>query len=187
VRKIAAIVLLALLLFNWFGYRILMHHLQERADWHLEAKLDIEDYDVTQLIELKIPLNMPYQLNRTDFERIDGEVEIEGIHYKYVKRKVINDSLILLCLPHEQKMKIENAKDDFFKQVNDLQTDAPKKVPGKNSTSTFTNILSDYLLLQNEWIAPHLSNQSTLYYSIYSHLLGSVYSDVAERPPNCCY
>lgn len=184
-RKIAVILLLSLLLFNWFGYRIVTYHLQHKADRQLEAKLDIENYDVSQLIELKIPLNMPYQSNRPDFERVDGEIEIDGVLYKYVKRKVINDSLILLCLPNEQKMKIENAKDDFFKQVNDLHATSPNNAPGKNNASTFKNILSDYLLLRNDWITPPISNQMIIYFSENCDLLGSLSLDTAERPPNC--
>ena len=104
------------------------NYFQVKADQQLEARLDVDDYDISQLIELKVPLNMPYQLNRTDFERVDGEIVIEGILYKYVKRRVFNDSLILLCLPNEQKMKIEGAKKNFFSLVNDLQTSSKIRI-----------------------------------------------------------
>lgn len=183
-RQIAAILLLTILVFNWFGYRIVANYFQGKADQQLEARLDIEDYDVSQLIELKVPLNMPYQLNHTDFERVDGEIEIEGIHYKYVKRRVFNDSLVLLCLPNEQKMKIEGAKKSFFSLVNDLQPSS-KKESGNNNTPTIKNILSEYFLVKNDWITPLFLSLSTIYFSKNSTAPRVRYKAVAEQPPNC--
>ena len=113
-RKIAAILLLVILLFNWIGYRLFADFLQHRADVRLEAKLDKNDYSEDQLIEIKVPLNLPYQLNWSQFERFDGEIDVDGIHYKYIKRKIYNDSLVLLCLPNQTKQNIEKAKDEYF-------------------------------------------------------------------------
>ena len=105
-RKIAAILLLVILLFNWVGYRLLTNVLQHRANIQLEAKLDKNDYKEDDLIEIRVPVNLPYQLNWTSFERFDGEIDVDGIHYKYVKRKIYNDSLILLCLPNQAKQNL---------------------------------------------------------------------------------
>ena len=85
-KKLAAILLVALLFFNWYGYRLITDYMQQRSDAQLEARLDQNDYDESQLIELRVPLNLPYHNDWTEFERYDGEVEIEGVHYKYVKR-----------------------------------------------------------------------------------------------------
>src|SRR5439155_4988660 len=60
-RKIASILLICLLLFNWYGYRFVTNYLQKKADSQLEARLDVNDYDESQLIEIRIELNIPYQ------------------------------------------------------------------------------------------------------------------------------
>jgi hypothetical protein len=98
-----------------------MNWLQKTADSRLEARLDTNDYDEASLIEIRVPLDMPYQTDRVDFERFDGEINVDGTHYKYVKRKVQDGVLILKCIPHEARHRIESARDYFFQLVNDLQ------------------------------------------------------------------
>ena len=113
---------------------------QQHADAKLEAQLDINNYNEASLIELKVPLNLPYQTDWEDFERYDGEVTVDGQHYKYVKRKVQDGMLIVKCIPNEDKHRIESARDQFFRLANDLQnndgakkSDVPKHSTVKNS------------------------------------------------------
>jgi hypothetical protein len=142
VKKLAAAILIFLLLFNWFGYNLVVNYLQHRSDTHLEALLDDDQYNDAELIELKIPTHMPYQTSWASFERYDGEVELNGTLYKYVKRKVCNDTLYLLCIPNTQKMSLETARNDFFKNTNDLQNNDSKS--GNSKSFAFKNVLSDY-------------------------------------------
>jgi hypothetical protein len=142
-KKIAAIVLLILLVFNWCGYRFLFNWAQEKADTQLEAKLDKNEYREDDLIEISVPLNLPYQTDWADFERVDGEIEIDGIHYKYVKRKVQQGQLVLKCIPNHSKQQMLNARDTFFQLVNDLQQDQPEKKSSSQKSITKLNI-SDY-------------------------------------------
>jgi len=144
-KKIASILLLGILLFNWCGYRWVINILQDSADTQLEARLDRNDYDESQLIEIKVPINMPYQTDWAGFERYDGEIEVNGIQYKYVKRKVQDGQLVLKCIPNHTKQRLENAKDDMFKLVNDLQQDRSAKKPGGSSAVPVKNIMSDYV------------------------------------------
>ena len=81
-----------------FGYRFVADYMQQRSDKQLEAHLDKNNYKESELIELKVPIHLPYQTTWAEFERYDGEVELNGILYKYVKRKVVNDTLVLLCI-----------------------------------------------------------------------------------------
>ena len=149
-KRLVSILLLGILCFNWFGYRLFSSLLQQQANTALEARLDQHDYDESQLIEIRVSLNLPYQTDWTDFERVDGETEINGIHYKYVKRKVEKGQLILLCLPNETKMRLQTARDDFFRLVNDLQHPSQGKQPDNNYSISF-NILSEYWQEKNDW------------------------------------
>ncbi len=85
------------------------------------ARIDRSEYNDNDLIEVKVPVNLPYQTNWQDFERYDGEIQIAGVHYNYVKRKLQNDTLILMCIPNTDKMKLFNARETFFSLVNDMQ------------------------------------------------------------------
>ncbi|MBL7708693.1 MAG: hypothetical protein JNJ86_06450, partial [Chitinophagaceae bacterium] len=87
-RKIIAILLIFILLFNIGGYRIVIALMQDRADQKLESLLDKSEYDESQLVEIKVSMNMPYQQRFTEYERHYGEIEIDGVAYTYVKKKI---------------------------------------------------------------------------------------------------
>ncbi|MEO8582815.1 MAG: hypothetical protein ABI415_03400 [Flavitalea sp.] len=142
-KTTASILLLLLLAFNWVGYRLLSVYLESRSDVALETKIDNSDYDESQLIELRVPLFAPYfSGNSTQFETIHGELELSGVHYKYVKRKIENGEVVLLCLPNEDKSKFQNSRADFFKLVNDLNNSSTHgKDKNAGSAKTF---ISDY-------------------------------------------
>ena len=182
-KRAAAILLLIIFLFNWFGYRLLSDYLQHRSDTQLESRLDQHQYNEASLIEIRIPLNMPYQNVSSDFERYDGEIEFNGIHYKYVKRKVENGELVLLCLPNQNRMRLQNARDEFFKLVNDLQNPSPNK----NSTpgNTIKNPVTEYWQQQNNWHLEALAQQQHQYTSLAIIVPSSPFITTLAHPPEC--
>jgi hypothetical protein len=124
---------MGILFFNWYGYQLLSGYLQERADRRLEASLDRNAYDGSQLISIKVPItSLSYYNPSTGFERVDGQIEIGGVQYKYVSRRMFKDSLELRCIPNHASMGLQAAKNDFFRQVNDLEQQA---TPGKKTPS----------------------------------------------------
>lgn len=142
-RRLASAILIFILLFNLFGYRFVADYIQVRNDRQLEARLDKDKFNESELVELKVPIHLPYQNSWSDFERYDGEVKLDGILYKYVKRKISNDTLIVLCIPNQQKMDLISAKNDFFKTTADLaQTSSSKKSGTK--TIDFTKLVTEY-------------------------------------------
>jgi hypothetical protein len=152
VRSFFAIVLIAVHLFNMGGYRFIFDHFEQKAEEKLVSKLDRSEYKDSELIEVKVPIQLPYQIDWKDFERYDGEIEIEGVHYNYVKRKVQNDTLILLCIPNTDKMKIYNAREEFFSLVNNLQQNTDGQIPPakniilKTITTDFNSQSIDFVL-----------------------------------------
>lgn len=142
-RKVAAILLICLLLFNWIGYRFVTGYLQKKADRQLEAKIDVNDYNESELIEIRVPLNMPYQNNWSDFQRHYGEIELSGKIYTYVKRKIEDGYLVLKCIPNTAKQSLKNADNILFTVNNGLD----QEHNGKNNsplTTIFKTIFSDY-------------------------------------------
>ena len=163
-KRIAVILLMGLLFFNWYGYRILTSMLEARADHQLEARLDLNSYDESQLISFKVPsTRLAYYNSSTQFERVDGQIDIGGVRYKYVKRRLFNDSLEVLCIPNQTAMRLQTAKNDFFKGVNDIRQDnGQSKKSGSNSgssksfSSTDSYTVHDLLTLGDRWFI-HLS------------------------------
>lgn len=163
-KKFTAIFFLILFAFNWFGYRLVYDYLQQKSNENLEALFDQNLYDESELVELKIAVNVPYQTSRADFERCDGEINVDGILYKYVKRKLSNDTLYLMCLKNTDKMTLEKAKNKIYKLTNDLgqndqngKTDHYKSVtknlqPVYNESSFDVIINSPLSVTDNLWL-----------------------------------
>jgi hypothetical protein len=109
----------------------------------LTVAVDKGDYDSTDLITITIPVNIPYLCDWPEFRRVDGEIEFGGKIYRFVKRKVLNGQMILLCLPDENKTQLQAAGNDFFKSVNDLSS-APAGKKQNTALSTFKALPVDY-------------------------------------------
>ena len=183
VKKLAAISLLILLLFNFVGYRLLFYAMQKQADRELVTKLDNAVYDESELITITVPLTLPYLTNWKDFERTDGEIKLDGKIYHYVKQKVYEGQLILMCLPDEQKMHLENAKDDFFKLANELLSNSSSSKKSGNNTVVMKLVISDYDKLQTASTFLY-SNHSTTPFPDYSTISLPVGKDFTpEQPP----
>ena len=135
-KKTVAILFIAVLVFNWYGYRLVIDVLAKHADERLEVQLDNNDYVEDQLIELKIPLNVPYQNDQAGFERCYGKIEINGTLYTYVKRKIENGCLIMKCIPNKTKQQVTAAGNDYFKETNGLAQPG-KQSAGKNFSKNF--------------------------------------------------
>ena len=107
------------MLVNLIGYRWVFTAIENKVTAKLEEKISLGDYNAAQLVEIQIPLNMPYYSDK-GYENVYGETDWNGNHYRYVKRKVSGNTLYLLCLPHTEKNNIVKAKDEFTKAVNDV-------------------------------------------------------------------
>lgn len=184
-KKTAAILMLSLLAFNWYGYRFVSIFLEKQAESAMEVQLDNNDYNEEELIAFTLPLNLPYQTNWKNFERFDGEVEIEGVTYKYVKRKVQDGKLIVLCIPNKTKMNIQNSRDEFFKLVNDLQhPQSGKKSENSNQQKGYKSFTTEYYQNFSNWkCILTFSEFDNTPFTATSRLV-SGFVTVSEQPPD---
>ena len=133
------------------------------------AQIDGNKYDDAQLVEITIPLNLPYMQNSGEFERVDGTVEKDGVNYNYVKRRIHNDTLYILCLPNNERTLLIKEKSKYAAGVNDFETaKKEKKSSTKKTVNAFEycNNLVQYQLtlpgttaiIQNTYFAVDLSS-----------------------------
>jgi hypothetical protein len=177
---------MGILFFNWYGYQLLTNYWQQQAEKHLQARLDRNEYSESQLLSVKIPTTSisysnSYAATASNFERIDGQVDIHGVRYQYVKRRIVGDSLELLCIPNETATKLSQVKNDFFRQVNDLQQhNQSKKTP-----SSVKNISKDYQSTTMQIVVPGALAALMPVPGVYTCPgLLSNYSPTTEMPPD---
>ena len=181
-RKVAAISLIALLVFNWYGYRFVTNYLQNEADKQLQARIDVNDYNESQLMEIRVPLNMPYQNNSSEFERHYGEIEINGTIYTYVKRKIEDGTLILKCLPNIEKQNIKTANNILFTANNGLDQEHNSKNNSPMS-NVFKTLLGEYVNQQQEYDLRGLQHLIENPFNTGNSFLTTINLPVAEQPP----
>jgi len=179
-KKLAAILFLSLFLFNLAGYKCWYYFLQDAENTRLEANLDKNNYSEQDLILFKVPLSNPYQISWTEFERVDGEIDIQGVMYKYVKRKVEDGQLILLCLPNYNKMKLAKVFSEFGHHGNDYSTSGKK-----NNNTPCCKIVSLSEYEENPWTGFYENPDApALPYTAFLHApLTTCYIGLAGKPP----
>jgi len=184
VKRIAVIFLLGLLLFNWVGYELYTAILQHQADKTLIADLDQNNYTDAELISIKVPsVHLSGYVNSKEFVRVDGKIEIEGIQYNYVKRRFTEDSLELLCIPNKTATRLQTARDEFFKLVNDLQHPGQSKKSEQHNNS-FKGFCAEYFSEINAFVLANRASvllKATEYYLLQ---IPVVHLTRAGQPPD---
>lgn len=137
----SAILFLLILVFNFYGYRLVIAYMEKKGSTAIEQKLDKQDYGDDELISIKTVLNLPYYSSSPHFERVYGSATVNGIVYEYVKKRVYKDTLELLCLPNESGTKLQDIRNNLAQAAADGEVSFPVK---KGGTSTLKLSLPDF-------------------------------------------
>lgn len=128
-KKALSIFLLGVFLFNTVGYKALYYFQIRNANKRITSIIQHSEYSSDQLVTIKIPLNLPYLTDWAEFQSMEGQVVYKEQTYRYVKRKIERDSLVLLCLANFEKDRIEKASNAFLLKTN--ESNASKKAFAK--------------------------------------------------------
>ena len=149
------------------------------ADSQLVQQLDESDYCDTDLIEVKIPLHLPYMQSQSEYERYDGSAEHDGVQYNYVKRRLSNDTLSILCIPNKEKTTLVKQTRNLLTEINDF----PAGKKSKPAQIKKSGISADFFPAMDEYnLASAIEASGVPACVLYQSPLSS-YLPVAERPP----
>ena len=112
-KKVISIFLLLIFTFNLGGYYLFFWLLKKQSDLDIIRNLDQGNYESYDLMEIKIPLALPYPIQPSEFERKDGEFDHQGRFYKMVKQKFENDTITIVCIKDDKAKNIADARDQF--------------------------------------------------------------------------
>lgn len=181
-KKITAISLLLLFIFNFIGYKFWFDYQQQKAGKEMNVSIDKHQYNEDELITLQIPITVPYQTEFQDYERVEGEINIDGIIYKYVKRKIENGQIILKCLPDHQKMQVLSGRDAFSKLANDFEQFTTAKHSNHKIITAYKPLVYDF---KEDTGIGFLYTASVFQYKINNNnSLPYPFAASRKRPPN---
>jgi hypothetical protein len=136
-KKTFSILLVVLLLLNVLGYYGVFLGLQYKNTHDLALRLDADNYTNDEAVTIKIPLAIPY-MESTDYERVTGEFEHNGEFYTLVKQKLVQDTLIIVCVKNHEGKQIKKALVDYVKTFTDKPTSG-------NQAKTIPALIKDFL------------------------------------------
>lgn len=138
-KKLIAIFLVFLVLFNALGFYGLIIGLRYKTGLDLTERLDNEEYSEKETVTLKVPMALPYHIDSEVYERIDGEIEHEGEFYRLVKQRLEKDTLYIVCIKDHDSKRIKQALSDYVKTFTD------KPVDSKQALKAFAGFIKDFL------------------------------------------
>lgn len=143
----------------------------------LEARIEKLDDSNQNLFTVKIPIRLPYHTDWQDFESVEGEMTYKNKSYKYVKRKVLRDTLILLCIEHREKTEIEKNKSDYSKKLNNHLPENSKKQVVKEGRDDYYQKSTDLKLALTSFTSQPSYNPAKV-------LKTSCFHQKIDRPPS---
>ncbi len=96
---------------------------------------------------------------------------------------MFDGQLILLCLPDHEKMKLQSAKDEFFKYANDLVQNHSSKRSDHSKSGIFKNLMGEYDFFTTPYITHSGVSQTDYNISKNSENLPSSPHSSPEQPP----
>lgn len=130
-KRLISILFLLLFLFHVGGYHLFFWVLHEQSDRQMAQRLDAEAYSADEVLQLKLPLTLPYGLNRNNFSGGRTTVEHNGEYYDLVKYKLESDTLYFIYIKNYREKELAQAMSQFAKASNDLATSEALNILGK--------------------------------------------------------
>ena len=174
---------MGILLFNWYGYRIVADYFENKASVEMQAQLDVNNYAEADLISIKVPVSLPYGPNSQNFEKVEGNIDIHGVNYQYVKRRIYNDTLELMCIPNTEKTTIKNARDEFSKLANDFVNLPASKKSSANHNHNFKYSIEDFTVEHSYYMHHSVMIPDGIAYQSSAFAICSRHIQIIEQPP----
>jgi glutamate racemase len=154
--------------------------MEKNATQKLTSSIETKNFDEDNLIEIKTELNMPYVSDR-EYENAYGETVINGVHYQYVKRKIENNVMYLMCLPNNTKTALAETKTNLEKNNAETGNAKHKSPIQKILKSTQTEYVQNQYAYQLDGI---LLTVASILLNNRNNRLSSLFTPLTpEQPP----
>ena len=177
-KKVFAMAMLVLILFNLGGYSLLFQYFIYRSDNAILEQINNNHYKSTDLIEVKIPVHLNIQ-DWPEYEVISGQVQLKDNSYNYAELKLTRDTMYLLCIPNHNKTRLINANVIYAKQISD----APQNKKSSRLPSIKKSLIEseNYSILQFKGLMPAEETKAGANYPVLSVINPSI--GIPGQPP----
>ena len=171
--------MLLVILFNLGGYGLFFKFMIDRSDSKIVDRINRNHYHNSELVEVKIPVDLPTLQDWTEYELISGQVQFKNNKYNYAQIKMTRDTLYLLVVPNHDRTKLVNANIIFAKQVNDIPVNKKSHLPLIKKSISETEY--NYTTMQFKAFLPVEETKTGCDYAFLDIIKTSI--DVLGQPP----
>lgn len=98
---------------NSFGYYGVFIGLEINNNQETTKRLASDEYSGSDAIIVKLPVTLPYSNNDPHYQAVDGKFIVNDTTFRLVKKRMMNDTLYLICVKDVQAGKIRQELKDF--------------------------------------------------------------------------
>ena len=128
-RRLIAITLLSLHLFNIGGYLALYQYFSYKSDKFFNEQTGKNKYNVHELTEIKIPVDMPTVTEWPTYENISGSIQFEDASYNYVKMRLTRTAIYIMCVPNYETTRLLGGNVISAKHIKNIPVPKKEHVP----------------------------------------------------------
>lgn len=149
---------------------LLFQYFITHSDTYANEQISKGLYKPDELVEIKIPVNLPDIQEQTDFQGVSGQVKLKDNDYNYVAMKMTRDTMFLMCIPNYEKTRLIGENIITAKNVSDSPLSKKNHLPvvkksGMDNTYNFPvvlfNIAANTTVLQQPYTDLELSIPTT--------------------------
>jgi len=128
-KKTIALILLNIYLLNIGGQLALHQYLVYKSNKFFNEQVQKGLYNITDLTEVTIPVNLPAIHDWRSFENISGHITFGRTTYNYVKMRVTKNALHLMCIPNYETTRFADSNILDAKGIKDIPVPQKEHVP----------------------------------------------------------
>ncbi|MFC0516884.1 hypothetical protein ACFFGT_21935 [Mucilaginibacter angelicae] len=177
-KKAIALILLNIYLLNLGGQLAVHQYLVYKSDRFFNEQVRKGLYNVNDLTEVTIPVDLPAIHDWRTFENISGHITFGNATYNYVKMRMTRTALHLMCIPNYETTRFADSNVLDAKGIKDIPVSPKEHVPfGKIALQDNLS----FSFVQFEFYCP----VRYLPKSIVQHKQSPIYHhrDIPEQPP----
>ena len=133
-KKLIAALMLATYLFSLGGPLALHQYFSLLSDKFFTEQTGKGLYNVHELTEVKLPVDMPGIHDWKNYENIKGCIQFDNVSYNYVRMKVTRTALYLMCVPNYKTTRMSGRNVINAKQSRGVPVPKKQHVPVGKAT-----------------------------------------------------
>ncbi|WP_183559254.1 hypothetical protein [Mucilaginibacter sp. SP1R1] len=139
-KKIIAILLLNVHLFNLGGYSLVFKYLIHQSEVQIVKQIYENKFDSAKLVEIKLPVHLPGIRDWDNYVVDHGQLQLKGVYYNYLKYKITRDTMSFICIANSVKTRLVSANLVIAKEISDV----PLSKKGHDSSQKKVNTGNEY-------------------------------------------